>query len=183
MKPIYFVSTLLILFYAVLFYYSYQYYKDVELVEIPPKHCKIKTSGYRGTRNYIIYYQGKVYDREYKVMGFSNWLWDKEDLLDNRWIQKEPIYFYRLKSDKDVEETSRYFLPSANKPITNKVVLVLDIWGYFMTNWLWNILLILVLVIVIMEQDFKMLKEMDMNIFFLIAMLLFFFLVFCLFFY
>ncbi len=132
------------LFYSILFYYSYQYYNDVELVEIPPKQCEI---GYLGggfkhrTENYIIYYQGKVYDRTYKTLGFSNWLWDYNDLKNNQMVQKDPIYFYRLKSEKDLKKTSRYFLPSAKKPITNKIILALDIWGYFMTNWFWYLAL------------------------------------------
>ncbi|KGN78249.1 hypothetical protein HW49_08880 [Porphyromonadaceae bacterium COT-184 OH4590] len=152
-------------------------------MEIPPKQCEI---GYLGggfrhpTENYTINYQGKIYDREYKTLGFSNWLWDYNDLMDNQMVQKDPIYFYRLKSEKDLQKTSRYFLPSAKKPkdpiyfyrlksekdlqktsryflpsakkpITNKIILALDIWGYFMTNWFWRMLFSLCSVVAIGE--------------------------------
>lgn len=135
------------IFYSILFYYTYQYYNNVELVEIPvEKECKLDHKGggtAHPTSNYIIHYQGKIYDRKYKVLGFSNLLWSKDNFYDNIYTPKESIYFYRLKSDKNLQETSRYFLPSANKPITNKIILVLDIWGYFMTNWFWYLFLYL----------------------------------------
>ena len=142
------------LLFSILVYYSYRYYNDVELVEIPPKQCKIRYLGggfKHRTENYIIYYQGKVYDRTYKTLGFSNWLWDYDDLMNNQIVQKDPIYFYRLKSEKDLQKTSRYFLPSAKKPITNKIILALDIWGYFMTNWFWRIFFFILAIAGIMQ--------------------------------
>ena len=185
MKPVHFARILIVLFYSILFYYSYQYYNDVELVEIPPKQCEI---GYLGggfkhrTENYIIYYQGKVYDRTYKTLGFSNWLWDYDDLMNNQIVQKDPIYFYRLKSEKDLQKTSRYFLPSAKKPITNKIILALDIWGYFMTNWFWRIFFFILAIAGIM-QYFKINEGVERNVFLRINTLSFFFLIFCLAFY
>ncbi|KGN78250.1 hypothetical protein HW49_08890 [Porphyromonadaceae bacterium COT-184 OH4590] len=213
MKPVHFARILIVLFYSILFYYSYQYYNDVELVEIPPKQCEI---GYLGggfrhpTENYTIYYQGKIYDREYKTLGFSNWLWDYNDLMDNQMVQKDPIYFYRLKSEKDLQKTSRYFLPSAKKPdpiyfyrlksekdlqktsryflpsakkpITNKIILALDIWGYFMTNWFWRIFFFILAIAGIM-QYFKINEGVERNVFLRINTLSFFFLIFCLAFY
>lgn len=144
MKPVHFARILIVLFYSILFYYSYRYYNDVELVEISVGE-EYKLDRIRGTAlsnlNYIIYYQGKVYDREYKALGLSNLLWSDDDFYDNKRHPKDPIYFYRLKSEKDLQKTSRYFLPSAKKPITNKIILALDIWGYFMTNWFWYLAL------------------------------------------
>ena len=67
-------------------------------------------------------------------------------------VQKDPIYFYHLKSEKDLKKTSRYFLPSAKKPITNKIILALDIWGYFMANWFWGILFFCVIIFYVFEK-------------------------------
>ncbi len=185
MKPVHFPRILIVLFYSVLFYYSYRYYNDVELVEISVGE-EYKLDRIRGTAlsnlNYIIYYQGKVYDREYKALGLSNLLWSDDDFYDNKRHPKDPIYFYRLKSEKDLKKTSRYFLPSAKKPITNKIILALDIWGYFMTNWFWRIFFFILAIAGIM-QYFKINEGVERNVFLRINTLSFFFLVFCLAFY
>ena len=75
------------LLFSILVYYSYRYYNDVELVEMKVGEYKLerKEGGtVHANLNYVIYYQGIVYDRKYKRLGFSNLLWSDDDFYDNK---------------------------------------------------------------------------------------------------